>query len=246
MSTEEAATGLKVWDAVMKGILSIPGAKVDRAKFLRSTFGPHVADELVQLAITSTPAKAGIPEEVRRRAAESSITWHRAGVSATSLAAGLPGGFALVGTIPTDLAQYFWHVVVLSQKLAYLHGWPDLLPDGEEVDDETRLVMTMFVGVSFGVEGAKSGLNKLATALGAEAAKRLPRAALTKYAIYNIAKLVAKWIGVNLTKKKFAELVGRSIPIVGGVVAGGLTWAVFGASAKRLRTHLEGLPLASA
>lgn len=230
----------------MSAVLKIPGARVDRTKFLRSAFGIHVTDELVQRAIDSTPAKAGVPAELCRRAADSSIKWHRAGVSATSAAVGLPGGWWLAGTMPTDLTQYFWHVIVLAQKLAYLHGWPELLAEDEEIDDESRLVMTMFIGVSLGVEGATSGLNRLATALGAEAAKRLPRAPLTKYAIYNIAKLVAKWIGISLTKKKFAELVGKAIPIVGGVVAGGLTWAVFGSSAKRLRVYLEGLPLASA
>lgn len=236
---------MRIWETVMNAALKIPGARVDRTKFLRSTFGPHMADDLVQRAVASTPAKAGIPEEVRRRAADSSIKWHRAGVSATSLAVGLPGGWWLAGTMPTDLTQYFWHVIVLAQKLAYLHGWPELLPEGEEIDDETRLVMTMFIGVSLGAEGAASGLNKLATALGAEAAKRMPRAALTKYALYNVAKLVAKWIGISLTKKKFAELVGRAIPIAGGVIAGALTWAIFGASAKRLRAHLAGLPLAA-
>ena len=61
----------------------------------------------------------------------------------------------------------------------------------------------------------------------------------------NLAKQVAKWIGISLTKKKFAELVGRAIPFLGGVVAGGMTWAVFGASAKRLRSHLAGLPMAA-
>ena len=37
----------------------------------------------------------------------------------------------MAATIPADLAQDFWHAIVLSQKLAYLYGWPDLLEDGE-------------------------------------------------------------------------------------------------------------------
>src|SRR5688500_5852032 len=130
--TDEATTGLKVWDTVLSAVLKIPGARVDRTKFLRSTFGAHVSDELLQLAVSSTPAKAGLPEDVRRRAADSSIKWHRAGVSATSAAVGLPGGWWLAGTMPTDLTQYFWHVIVFAQKLAYLHGWPELLTGGED------------------------------------------------------------------------------------------------------------------
>jgi uncharacterized membrane protein len=150
----------------------------------------------------------------------------------------------MLGTIPADLAQYFWHVIVLLQKLAYLNGWPSLLQDDEEIDDETKLVITLFVGVMLGAEGAAEGLTRLAAAVGKEVAKRLPRAALTKYAVYQVAKQVAKWIGVSLTKKKFAELVGRAVPLVGGVVAGTLTWVLFNAGAKRLLQHLESLPLA--
>jgi hypothetical protein len=104
----------------------------------------------------------------------------------------------------------------------------------------------LFIGVMLGAQGATNGLSKLATAVGTEVAKRLPRAPLTKYAIYQIAKQVAKWIGVALTKKKFAEFIGRAIPIVGGGVAGVITWVAFGTGAKRLLEHLEGLPLAEA
>jgi hypothetical protein len=137
-------------------------------------------------------------------------------------------------------------VLVILQKLAYLNGWPSLFQEDEEIDDETKLILTLFVGVMLGAEGAASGVSKLATAVGSEVAKRLPRASLTKYAIYQIAKQVAKWIGVSLTKKKFAELVGRAVPVIGSVIGGSITWFAFGAGAERLRVHLESLPLAGA
>jgi hypothetical protein len=113
-----------------------------------------------------------------------------------------------------------------------------------EVDDETKLLLTLFVGVMFGAHGARDGLSKLAAAIGTQVAKRLPRAALTKYAVYQVAKQVARWIGGSLTKKKFAEAVGRAVPVLGGILAGSLTWILFGAGAKRLHLHLDGLPLA--
>ena len=37
----------------------------------------------------------------------------------------------MVGTVPADLAQFYWHTLVLAQKLAYLYGWPDLSDKGE-------------------------------------------------------------------------------------------------------------------
>ena len=241
---EEDSGGLTVWNGILGAALKIPGARIDRAAFLRSALTPHVASDLVLAAIERTPAKAGVPKELIAKVARSSIKWHRAGVSATSALAGLPGGWWIAGTVPVDLAQYFYHVLVILQKLAYLHGWPSLLQDDEEVDDETKLVLTLFVGVMLGAQGAANGVSKLATAVGSEVAKRLPRASLTKYAIFQIAKQVAKWIGLNLTKKKFAELLGRAMPVVGGLLAGTITWTAFGGGAKRLLEHLEGLPLA--
>lgn len=46
-----------------------------------------------------------------------------------------------------------------------------------------------------GAQGADQCLTRLGTAISSEVAKRLPRAPLIKYAIYRIAKEVAKWIG---------------------------------------------------
>jgi hypothetical protein len=238
------SAGLTVWNAILGGALKIPGARIDRASFLRSALTAQVSADAVEKAVATTPAKAGISKATIKNAAQSSIAWHRAGVSATSALAGLPGGWWITGTIPADLAQYFWHVVVVLQKLAYLHGWPALFQEDDDVDDETKLVLTLFIGVMLGAQGAANGLSKLATAVGSEVAKRLPRASLTKYAIYQIAKQVAKWIGVKLTKKKFAELIGRAVPILGGGVAGIITWVAFGGGASRLLEHLEGLSLA--
>jgi hypothetical protein len=241
---EDSDSGLAAWNGILGAALKIPGARIDRSAFLRSALSPHAPSNIVEAAIERTPAKAGIPKDLIAKIAKSSIKWHRAGVSATSAIAGLPGGWWIAGTIPADLAQYFWHVLVVLQKLAYLHGWPSLLQDDKDIDDETKLVLTLFVGVMLGAQGATNGVSKLATAIGSEVTKRLPRASLTKYAIYQIAKQVAKWIGVNLTKKKFAEFIGRAVPVVGGLIAGTVTWLAFGAGAQRLLEHLDSLPLA--
>jgi hypothetical protein len=238
--------GLTAWNALLDGALKLPGVRVDREKFLRAVLAPRCSAADVERAIQATPAQAGIGAEAIREAAEGTIKWHRAGVTAVSAVAGVPGGWWVLGAVPADLAQYFWHVVVMLQKLAYLHGWPELIAADGKLDDETKLVVTLFVGVMMGAEGASEAVGKLSAALASQVVKRLPRAAATKYALYRVAKGVATWLGLSLTKKKFAELVGRSIPLVGGVVSGSLTWMAFGQGATRLRRHLEGLPLARA
>ena len=58
-------------------------------------------------------------------------------VTAISAAAGLPGGFALLGTVPADLAQYYGHVLRIVQKLAYIYSWPNLF-DSDGLDSATE------------------------------------------------------------------------------------------------------------
>ena len=61
---EEDSGGLTVWNGILGAALKIPGARIDRAAFLRSALTPHVASDLVLAAIDRTPAKAGVPKEL--------------------------------------------------------------------------------------------------------------------------------------------------------------------------------------
>jgi len=234
-----------LWNSVLAGALNLPGVRVDRAQFLQTAFAKHLSPEEIQLVIESTPAQAGVGAVTIRSVSEATIRWHHAGVTATSTLAGLPGGWWMAGTIPTDMAQYFWHVVVVLQKLAYLHGWPALFDRDHEIDDETKYVLTLFVGVMLGAHGASEALKKLAAALAKEAVTHLPRAVLTRYALYRTAKEVAKWLGVSLTRRRLAEWAGRAIPIAGGMLAGTITWFAFRLGTARLLAHLEELPAAA-
>ena len=231
----------ELWNRVLASALSLPGARISRAAYLRKELSKHFPDDVVQEAIDLTPAKAGVPSSTVRSIAQSSINWHRSGVTATSFAAGVPGGWWMAGTIPADLTQFFWHVVVILQKLAYLHGWPELLEEGGEPDDETLLIITVFVGVMFGAATAAKALGQLAERVSAQVLKRLPQKALTKWGFYGVAKQVAKWIGIRLTKQGFARVISKGIPIVSGFVSGSITWIWFSAMSKRLRVHLETL-----
>jgi hypothetical protein len=221
--------GHKAWDHVLATVLRLPGAKLDRASFLRSALAPHCSATDVERAIRTTPAKAGLDPAAIRAAARSAIKWHRAGVTALSFAGGLPGGWWIAGTMPADLAQYFWHLLVVSQKLAYLHEWPSLFADGVDAGD-TKLVLTLFVGVMLGVQGAREALGGFS------------RAAFTKLALYRTARVVKQLIAAGLTRKGLAESIGRAVPLVGGVVAGTFTWVAFGKGCQRLLEQLESDP----
>jgi len=117
---------VEVWEKVMKGALSLPGAKINREAYLQKELSKHYTQDIVRFAIATTPAKAGVSASKINTISKSSIAWHRAGVTTASFATGIPGGWWIAGTMPADLTQFFWHVSVILQKLAYLHGWPEL------------------------------------------------------------------------------------------------------------------------
>ena len=232
------------WNLVLRTALAMPGAKINRASFLRKELSKHFESDVVEQAINTRPADAGIPDSVIRSIAMGSVKWHRAGVSALSFATGVPGGWWAAGTVPADMSQFFWHVTVILQKLAYLYGWPSLGEGDEEPDDETLLKYTLFVGVMFGSGAASRGLGELAEKLGTQMMSRLPQKALTNYGVYRFAKETAKWIGIRLTKQTFARWIAKAIPVVSGFISGGISWTSFSIMSKRLRVHLESLRLA--
>ena len=234
-----------VWKSVLRTALALPGVKVDRKAFLWRALSKHVTEKVLQSAIDTSPAKAGVSKNTIRRIATASIKWHRAGVSSVSFASGLPGGWWIAGTVPADLTQFFWHVLVILQKLAYLYGWPELFSEDSELDEETLLILAVFIGVMLGAESAAKVLGDIAQRAAAQVLKRLPGETLTKWGLYRLAREVAKWIGIKLTEDSFARYVSRIVPILGGIISGTVTWISFSLMTSRLAAHLESLPLAA-
>ena len=228
------------WDKVMNAALSMPMVKVDRTAFLVKEFSMYDnADELRD----KRPIDL-FDEEAIERAARGVINSHLTTATVTSTAAGIPGGLAMAATMPADIAQYYWHVLVVAQKLGYLYGWPDLLDDKGQITEGTRNVLTLFVGVMFGAQAASKLVGEIAKQVSLQAAKRLPQQALTKTMYYPVVKQVAKWIGVKMTKDTFGRGIGKAIPILGGVLSGAITAISFKPMAEKLQKHLrEEMPM---
>ncbi|MEU6595228.1 hypothetical protein ABZ923_39550 [Streptomyces sp. NPDC046881] len=231
--------------AVLLAAAKLPGVRIHREAYLRTALARHCTEDEIRVAIEETPAAAGITVDVVEKAANDSIRYETAKVSALSAAAGIPGILALPATVPADLAQYVGHMLRIAQKLAYLYSWPELFSDeGDDVDDATVGVLTLFFGVMFGTQSANAAVGKVAGMMSEQVAKKLPQKALTKGVVYPIVKKVAAYIGVKMTKESFAKAVSKAIPLVGAAVSGGLTFATYLPMAKRLKKHLAGLPLA--
>lgn len=232
------------FELLLKSVAGLPWVRIDREKFLESALRPYYSDDVVKKAIEHNPAYAGISVEKIDTLANSSIRFETRNVSAISFAAGLPGGLAMAGTIPADLAQWFGHILRILQKLIYLYGWPELFDDSGGMDDETANLLTLFVGVMFGVAGAANAIAKVADAAAARAAKVIAKKALMKGWIYPIVKKVAGALGIRMTKDIFAKGVSKMIPVLGGVTSAGLTFSTFRPMAVKLRDHLSTLKFA--
>ena len=96
----------------------------------------------------------------------------------------------------------------------------------------------------FGANGATDAVTKISSQVAAAVAKKLPQKALTKGAVYPIVKKVAGYIGVKMTKDVFAKGVSKVIPIIGGVISGGVTLATYAPMCLKLKDYLAGLEVA--
>lgn len=242
ITKDDAAT----FELVLSSAAQMPGVKVNREKYLAGALNKKFSPEVIELAIESSPAAAGIKPEELSSIADASIRFESTKVTALSAAAGIPGGLAMAGTVPADLAQYFAHVLRITQKLAYLYGWDHIFEGSEEeIDDETKNLLILFIGVMFGANGATDAISKISGQVAAAMAKKLPQKALTKGVVYPIVKKVAGYIGVKMTKDIFAKGVSKVIPVIGGIVSGGVTLATYAPMCLKLKDYLATLEVAN-
>ena len=141
------------WDKIMDTSLSLPGAKVDREEFLIKVFRPYHKDNYLNFREKSPLDLFDI--KIIDKVAKDVTDSHLRKVTVISAVTGLPGGWSVVATIPADLAQFYWHTLVLAQKLGYIYGWADLLDDKKQITEGTKNILTLFIGVMMGVDTAK-------------------------------------------------------------------------------------------
>ena len=228
----------------LKTVLRLRGVRIDREQFLRSELHKRgIAREVIDEAIALSPAAAGIDVVLLDDMANAAIAFETRKSSALSFAAGLPGGFGLLATVPGDVTQFYVHAFRVMQKTAYVYGWQSFLEDSKEVDDETLGKLSMFLGVMLGVGGASSSLTVFAASVARPAIqKQVAGKALTKTTWYPVMKSTLRVIGVKLTKDSLAKTVTKVVPVAGGVISGGMTCVTLRGQSKRLMEHLRELP----
>ncbi|MGL5810675.1 MAG: hypothetical protein ACRCYQ_12085 [Nocardioides sp.] len=174
-----------------------------------------------------------------RKKANSLIKNSAAKTSAVSFASGLPGNpVVMIAAGGSDVAQYFGFAINLAQQIAYLFGEDDLLDGGGELSEAAQIRVIAYLGAMFGAAGAAALVSNTSKIAGANLGKKVAAQALTKTAWYPLVKKVGAVIGMKITKKTVEKTITKAVPVVGGVVSGGLTYVTFRPMGHRLADTL--------
>lgn len=227
-------------DVIIKG-LKTPGIKINRAAFLAKTLKKRFPQETIDAAIAESPMRANIAQTEINKMANEAINFERTCVSGISAALSAPGGVAMVATVPADLMQYYAYLLRMAQKLLYLYGFPqiDTEETGEKFDDGTMNTLILCFGVMYGVAGANKALLTVARALGAGLSKKFMQTAVTKGTIYPVLRAILKCFNVKLTKQLASKAINHSLPVIGGVIGGGITFFSFKSCGEKLKKTLR-------
>jgi len=213
-----------------------PLVKIDRNDFLRKQFEHLVEFDTMELILKDGTIKAGVKSELLDKLAQYSIKQETLRVTAISAGAGVPGFKFMAVTVPADLIQFYAHVFRIAQKLAYIYGWQSF------IDDEgTNNKMLVFIGVMEGVGIANKALMQFALERGPIIGARVAAKPLTKTLWYPTLKTILKNLGVKITKKSVGNFISKAVPIVDGVVSGGVSYVIYKSMAKNLAHRLSAL-----
>lgn len=221
------STTLQTIGAVSK----LPVVRVDRDAFLRKHFGdsPHV-----DVILERGPQAVYSLDSLRKKSDEL-IKSSTTKTSAASFVTGLPSNPAVM--IPAggaDVVQYFGFALNLAQQIAYLFGEDDLFDGGGQLSEAARMRVIAYLGAMLGAAGASGLIANTSKVAGANLGKKVAAQALTKTAWYPLVKKVGAVIGMKITKKTVEKTITKAVPVLGGVVSGGLTWVTFRPMGRRL------------
>lgn len=227
------------FDEVLAVAVELPGVKIEREEFLQNNFSSRFDSEMVTRIVQTSPIRAGVNESVLHEIARECIDYEQMKVSALSFVTG-SGGF--VGIAP-DFAQYLAHVLRISQKLAYIYGYPEILSIEGSMDEKAQKIILLFIGVMYGVSNANKVIAEISKLLADKVGKDILRAALTKTAWYPLLKQICKQVGIKVTKDTLSKTTTKAIPGIAGVVSAGFSYYCFGKGAERLHKTLRKNPV---
>ncbi|MBZ1541606.1 EcsC family protein [Leuconostoc mesenteroides] len=215
--------------------LKLPFIKVNRSDFLTKTFSNKI-DDMPKL-LKEGP-QAFFSKEELDRIASNVINSNVLKSSSISFASGLPGGVAIAATIPADMAQFYGYSLKLAQEISYVYGYQNIWANQDELTEDAKNTLILYLGIMFGVSSAGSTIRILSNKLALQALKQLPNKTLTKHLYFTVLKKVLAIFGTKLTKATFAKGVFKIIPVVGGVISGSMNYLSLKPMANKLKDEL--------
>ncbi|MDO4403414.1 MAG: SHOCT domain-containing protein [Atopobiaceae bacterium] len=231
---------------LLKRTASLKGVAINREAFLRSELSATQMPQKVESAISSSPHEAGISSEVCDKLADAAIVLESSKVAGLSALAGIPGGLAVLGTIPADIMQYCAHSLRMAQKLAYLYGWESMALDEGDVDESTLYQLILLIGVMMNVEGTSVALARMSPDIASLGfAETLRQLKAQDEMWYVPIKKTLSAMGSKVTKGTFVEAIMHGVPMLSGLVSGSVTFVTFRFGAVALKKLLRELPQAT-
>jgi hypothetical protein len=111
---------------------------------------------MLEKMISENTVSAGISLKIMGKVATEAINLHSGIATSLSFAAGIPGGLAMLATIPADIAQYYYHLIVVAQKIGYIYGFADFGLS----DDNLKSLVTLLIGVMADDEDASKTIKE--------------------------------------------------------------------------------------
>ena len=147
----------------------------------------------------------------------------------------------MAATVPVDVAQFYGFSLKLAQEIGYIYGFDDLWSSREELSEEAQKTLLLYLGVMLGVDGAGALLRFSGVIVTKKMINVVNKKAFTKTIWYPVLEKVLKVFGVNLTKGGLTKGMGIVVPILGGLISGGLTFATMKTMGERLQKELSKL-----
>lgn len=227
-----------LWNKIIDNALSSDVLRVDRADFIKAQMSPYMPGLDREAAEVISPRQL-MDRRDFDRLVKKSVDYHMRLACLASAGAGLGGGWFLLGTIPADILQFYSHAIVLLQKMLYLYGWPQLTGRSGCMDDESRRIVTLFLGEMMGAGIVSALAGEVAEAAVKQAAIRLPQNAAVQAAVNSAMEYVIKTTGVKLSKDAVGRGVAKVVPFIGAPISAAITYRTFRVMASRLRKTLE-------
>lgn len=223
------------WQKVFEVAATSPGVRVDRARFLQKELQRKVPQSVIDDAIKNGTIAAGISRKMASKLAQNAINSKCALTTTISFTTGLPGGIAgLFGGCAIDILQYYGNFFRLAQQLMYIYGYKDI----SELDNSQSEVMIALLGAASGIEVAQIFVTKELPKIAEKVTARVISKETSKTLIKKISDKVLIAIGKKsvpiLTGEEMAKLIGKGVPIIGGIVCGTINLVSFKPLAKRL------------